>query len=1169
MAHPLVWPGKYFFYPISNTSSVSLTRDLAPEEHANILLLGCGDPTNVLYTIFSEPQSMGRSLDLTCCDMDPAVLARNVLLFTMVVDKHPYSTTIWNIFFHIYLDEHSYSVLIEQCRKLIELSGSLQRWNASLYGPFLKMCTDYTLTELRRHWQLYVDMQNLSGARMKTIQDAFSQQSKALSQKDATISTSARSAGPLFLSATQISADHFRKYWATGTTFSDPKQVTAATTLNPTFVYSLAGEGCSVHYGTDPLIPFHSAALFGNAKGSVSVTDLVKAAKKEFSDWCSAFLNFITPTVTNCLIVRFFLGEATAVCRALYALATTGTLNLGLPVAQWKTQLIQLSRDEYVSATRAPATFNVVDTSNLDDHIGLLNVLISAVPLLSRSSRSSVLYTESLLFHGEDATKEFTERLYADITAVGLLLGLSPVDYLLGFTTRSNTHELMMYMATKKRSTQWHQVTTWKSPASGDSVAVRIGGESEAPVFDPCQLGTFLYDMYHQLFEQEDAMHFWRLNKGNIMKAIAHSNIIHYTRESFVLFLKLVRERLCIPQERWLEVMDRFFDLEDADQSLPMDSVNYQDLCAQLHRHSVYTVPAYDQRPPKIGRFLEWDIVPPLVRIILTVPRQKLAVLKESADQVGTPLLHCDVRGNWSQNTFASVHVAFGSVIPMGTKSNPRVIFKEDPEGWNGTSSLVASFTMPTRLLTDIEPQEALNVCFSVRSTPGTVLLTSKLGLKLSLFEANLLDDSAVYTLPEQPLPSKAPRVSSPTSSPETYGHYAQIGRSGPAMVDLDEQCELVVSFTCRVSVEDEDVKRLFGSGSMPHIAQVSPCVMRITMGSRLQDVTYPFPVIGSQNRLRLARKSLYIEVIAPISGPFKPDGIKLNLFPVTGSDKALNPWSIHRLNLSRLPVLDIQARKVKEWLNAHVGSMMSSRERSLRKKHQTDTLMFVKDTLHSIFVRSSGVQGGSPRRLFSLRDNASNNCDTIFFINDLKFDLQAHTIVCDGYVLPLTHALMPTISSAFGTLVHKGDMVDVSVFEGEMQAWKKLLPAFVERCRSSWTHGANCEYVAQKRIPLSEEMEEDPLCSCGRGKDVEGMSKVALWSKLAPYVTRVALSPLFAVTYLETVGRDPALHKCYVCRGKGKPKLRTCAVCKKVRYCSEACQKKDWKVHKAKCKPQ
>lgn len=304
------------------------------------------------------------------------------------------------------------------------------------------------------------------------------------------------------------------------------------------------------------------------------------------------------------------------------------------------------------------------------------------------------------------------------------------------------------------------------------------------------------------------------------------------------------------------------------------------------------------------------------------------------------------------------------------------------------------------------------------------------------------------------------------------------------------------------------------------------------------------------------------------MSGQFNPDGMKLNPFPVVGIQRVLNPWSIHRLNLSRLPILDNSAKNVGKWLNTHVSSMMSSRERGLKKKHENDALMFVKDTLHTIFVRCSGIQGGgSARRLFGIADNSTKNCDTVLFISDLRFDLQSHTMVCDGYVLPLTHQLMSKIENSFAELLHKGNIVNIAAYEGEMRAWKQLLPAFAERCRSTWAHGDNCEYESQGKIPLSEEVETDPLCSCGRGKDVEGMLKVNLWRKFAPYVTRVALSPLFAVSYLETVIRDPASRRCFVCRGKGNPKLMMCTICKKVRYCSKACQKRDWKVHKTRCK--
>lgn len=43
-----------FFYPIGNTPAVSLTRDLSPEENGDVLLLGCGDVRNILFTLYTE-----------------------------------------------------------------------------------------------------------------------------------------------------------------------------------------------------------------------------------------------------------------------------------------------------------------------------------------------------------------------------------------------------------------------------------------------------------------------------------------------------------------------------------------------------------------------------------------------------------------------------------------------------------------------------------------------------------------------------------------------------------------------------------------------------------------------------------------------------------------------------------------------------------------------------------------------------------------------------------------------------------------------------------------------------------------------------------------------------------------------------------------------------------
>ena len=42
------------FYPIGNTPAVCLTQCLPLEKQANILLLGCGDVRNILFTAHSD-----------------------------------------------------------------------------------------------------------------------------------------------------------------------------------------------------------------------------------------------------------------------------------------------------------------------------------------------------------------------------------------------------------------------------------------------------------------------------------------------------------------------------------------------------------------------------------------------------------------------------------------------------------------------------------------------------------------------------------------------------------------------------------------------------------------------------------------------------------------------------------------------------------------------------------------------------------------------------------------------------------------------------------------------------------------------------------------------------------------------------------------------------------
>ena len=210
---------------------------------------------------------------------------------------------------------------------------------------------------------------------------------------------------------------------------------------------------------------------------------------------------------------------------------------------------------------------------------------------------------------------------------------------------------------------------------------------------------------------------------------------------------------------------------------------------------------------------------------------------------------------------------------------------------------------------------------------------------------------------------------------------------------------------------------------------------------------------------------------------------------------------------------------------------------------------------------------------MFALHTNGT--ADTIIFVTALRLDLASHGFVIDAQVLTLSESVGDKVSDTLNAVHQEGRPIE---FHGEeVVAWKRLLPAFVERCRT-WEHGRNCEYLARKEVPLSLENGGDPLCSCGKGRDVTPeFRQEKAWKSAIPYLTRVAISPLYGVPYAENVGNFVAQlaakmtsgqeNKCQKCGGPGKPKLLVCGRCKDASYCSADCQKLDWKTHKGTCR--
>ncbi len=86
---------------------------------------------------------------------------------------------------------------------------------------------------------------------------------------------------------------------------------------------------------------------------------------------------------------------------------------------QYHLEALILDGEDYASNGNAPLLFNVIDTSNLLDHFGAINILVAASPLLENSI-SATLYTGALVKKQEDL-KALVAPRYSSIVFCSLL----------------------------------------------------------------------------------------------------------------------------------------------------------------------------------------------------------------------------------------------------------------------------------------------------------------------------------------------------------------------------------------------------------------------------------------------------------------------------------------------------------------------------------------------------------------------------------------------------------------------------------------------------------------------------------------------------------------------------------------------------------------------------
>ncbi|KAF8885784.1 hypothetical protein BD779DRAFT_1532441 [Infundibulicybe gibba] len=354
---------------------------------------------------------------------------------------------------------------------------------------------------------------------------------------------------------------------------------------------------------------------------------------------------------------------------------------------------------------------------------------------------------------------------------------------------------------------------------------------------------------------------------------------------------------------------------------------------------------------------------------------------------------------------------------------------------------------------------------------------------------------------------------------------------------------------------------------------QISSCALCIAFGSHEIIYSFPFPVDGSKSITRVARSSFYIEVEVPISSPRLPGGFMFQRFPIIKEGTTPTIWNIPYVKLDSMPRLGLENPWKLKWLESIILSLRATDvtvSATGTWSGGQDVFSKVKRTMSTLLYYAAGIQAQGPKKWFSLGLIEPTNVvklSAILFIDGLRLDSASQTVVIDACVLCLTPAVIDRLHLI---LRSSKCTTNISADPPKLARGPIYFP--------TWKHTAKCEYISGT-IPLSTDLGNDPLCSCGRGIGVLFPDEWKEWNELAPLFTRIAISPTFPLHPFDILGcaRPLILEKtaqhltpsacCTACNGPGKPELLACSACKQIKYCSAACQKNHWKVHKVQCK--
>ena len=380
--------------------------------------------------------SLEQVLHTTTCDIEPSIIARNIVLYKLIYDERD-PAIVWSLFYGRSIDNFCLKVLIS-CTTNLHAVGSLDVWHRTSFGKIIRFCDEHTYSIVRQIWAVYAEGKVGAAAAPKMNEPQIFSAATQNFPENVTAADQAQPCTEYSLANYKTHSDIAREYMLRGQTPANIYSAEAELITNP-MMFRGVDQIAALHYALDPTLGFHLALAYlqGDDNSELNQTNYKQAEMPnsdkiymtcflQFKQWCLAFRKlFILQKVK----IYSFAGDMLDFCRAI-SKSRSSNLNLSKVIGNFSLGQIDL-------LPGMPLEYDFIDTSNVGDFVGLLNVLLACRGLLSQGLHSTIstnflnLDTKSSV--GRDLLLH--EILGVDVSTFVAITGLS----LLGSSTKITT----------------------------------------------------------------------------------------------------------------------------------------------------------------------------------------------------------------------------------------------------------------------------------------------------------------------------------------------------------------------------------------------------------------------------------------------------------------------------------------------------------------------------------------------------------------------------------------------------------------------------------------------------------------------------------------------------------------------------------------------------------